>query len=120
MSAPGRHIAAACTLAAALLGGCDLVGPPRVAIKDILAKPTAFEGKEVLVRGTVVSVTKLPIVPIRGYVLREDGADLSVTTDGEVPAVGDALVVKGRIESAAIIGGQSYGLALRERDRGRQ
>lgn len=102
-------------LAGALaLGGCDYLPVGTTPIKDIVAAPTRFEGKEVKLRGTVKDVTKVPLLDIRQYTLDDGSGEITVVTTGDLPAEKSALLVTGKVESTAIIGGQSLGLHVQE------
>lgn len=68
-------------------------------------------------RGTVVEQWKIPLIEVRFYGLRDATGDLPVMTLNTLPGVGEEVVVKGRVESMAIVAGQSYGTALKELER---
>ncbi len=110
-----RHAAAG--LAVGLLAGCAQIGIGTTNVADIKRSPTSFEGKEVVVKGTVREVTKLPIVELKSYVIGDSTGEITVTTKSPPPAKGDKLVVRGQVASAAIVGGHSFGLHLAERER---
>jgi len=102
-------------LGAALGGaGCDMLGIGFTPISEIAASPARFDGQEVKVSGVVASVTKIPFVEMKAYVISEDGAELTVTTLGTLPAIDEKVSVQGKVESAAIVGGRSIGLRLIE------
>jgi len=102
-------------LAGALaLGGCDYLPFGTTPIKDIVAAPASFEGKEVKLRGTVKSVTKVPLLDIRQYTLDDGSGEVAVYTTGDLPAEKAKVLVKGKVESTAIIAGQSLGLRIQE------
>jgi hypothetical protein len=96
------------------VAACDTLGVGFTPIRDIVASPARFDGQDVKVTGVVTSATKVPFVEMKAYVIRADGAELTVTTLGTLPAVNDEVSVRGRIESAAIVGGRSVGLRLIE------
>lgn len=96
------------------VAACDMLGIGYTPIKDIVAAPGRFDGQEVKVTGVVTSATKLPFVETKAYVIRADGAELTVTTLDSLPAVNDKVSVQGKIESAAIVDGRSIGLHLIE------
>ena len=105
-------------LAAILLAaGCAHVGIGTTNVADIKRSPASFEGKEVVVKGTVREVTKLPIVELKSYVIADSTGEVTVTTKSAPPAKGDKLIVRGQVASAAIVGGHSFGLHLAERER---
>jgi cytochrome c-type biogenesis protein CcmE len=106
------------TIAFALaLAACDQLPFGYTDLRAIEQNPAQYEGKEVKVRGTVVDVLKLPIVDIRVFTLRDETGQLPIHTNGAVPALKQSVAVKGRVESAAIIGGQSLGLRVVEIER---
>lgn len=96
------------------LAGCDYLPVGTTPVKDIVAAPASFEGKEVKLRGTVKEVTKVPILDIRQYVLSDGSGEIVVVTSGDLPAEKSTVLVKGNVESALIVGGQSLGLHVRE------
>jgi len=106
-------------LAGALLGlgACDYLPAGFTPIADILGQPAAFEGREVKVSGKVVDVNKIPFLNIELYTLRDESGEIVVTRPAELPRVGEALAVRGRVESLAILGGEGFGTALRETGR---
>lgn len=97
--------------------GCDMLGIGFTSIKEIAASPARFDDQDVKVSGVVTSVTKIPFVEMKAYVIRQDGAELTVTTLGTLPVVDQKVSVQGKIESAAIVGGRSVGLRMIERRR---
>lgn len=96
------------------LGGCDHLPGGTTPVKDIVAAPADFEGKEVKVRGTVKEVIKVPLLDIRQYVLSDGSDEITVITSGDLPAEKSTVLVTGKAESAVILGGQSLGLHIRE------
>jgi len=111
-----RSIAFAAAVIGIALGGtaCDMLGIGYTSIQEIVAAPARFEGQEVKVTGVVTSVTKVPFVDMKAYVIRADDAELTVTTLGTLPTVNEKVSVEGKIESAAIVGSRSVGLRLIE------
>jgi hypothetical protein len=103
--------------AAAVLAACGHLGIGTTNVADIKANPRAFEGKEVVIKGTVRDVTKLPMVDLKSYVVADATGDITVTTKSNPPATGEKLVVRGEVSSAAIVGGHSFGVHVAERDR---
>ena len=93
---------------------CDVLGIGYTPISEIVASPARFEGQEVKVTGVVTSATKMPFVDMKAFVIKADGAELTVTTLGNLPAVDEKVSVQGTIESAAIVSGRSIGLRLVE------
>jgi len=104
-------------LAATLVAGCGHLGIGVTSVADIKRNPASFEGKEVVIKGTVQEVTKLPIVELKTYVLADSTGEITVTTKSAPPAKGERLLVRGDVASAAIVGGHSFGLHVGERER---
>lgn len=100
-----------------LLSGCDYLPFGQTPVKDIVAAPTQFEGKEVRIRGKVKDVTKIPLIDLDMYVVDDGSGELTVISHGTLPAVNDIVNVRGVVESAAILGGQSIGLRIKETKR---
>src|ERR1043165_10141596 len=66
--------------AAAVLAACGHLGIGTTNVADIKANPRAFEGKEVVIKGTVRDVTKLPMVDLKSYVVADATGDITGTT----------------------------------------
>lgn len=96
------------------LGGCDYLPLGYTRVAAIVAAPAAFEGGEVKVKGEVVDVTKIPLIDIKQFVLRDGKADISVTAHGALPALHSTVALKGKVENAAIFDGRSIGLHITE------
>lgn len=107
-----RSVVGAWILAIALTG-CDYLPFGYTPIKEILAAPANFEGKEVKVRGRVKDAMQLPIIG-RAFTVQGDGGEIVVMTQGALPAVNTEVTLRGIVRSAAIIGGQSLGLRVEE------
>jgi len=101
-------------IAVLLLAGCDALGLGVTPIREVTAAPANFEGKEIRLKGRVLSVTKLPLIDVKTYTLRDDSGEITVSTKGELPSVNDSGGVSGTVKSAAIVGGQSLGLRVEE------
>lgn len=102
-----------CLPALALLG-CGL-GPTSIA--EIRRNPGAFEGKTVTLRGKVTSVNQLPFLASKAYKLEGGGEEIWVTTEAAVPATDERVVVRGRVQSLAILGSSPLGLHVKESSR---
>jgi hypothetical protein len=99
-----------------ILIGCGLpVGTKPIAEVRQLA-PT-LEGKPVRVKGKVESTNQLPFMPTRFYKLSDGTGELWIATTNPLPAVGEALVVSGDLHNAAVFGGASLGIQIKERSR---
>lgn len=100
-----------------LLSGCDYLPFGLTPVKDIIASPAQFEGKEIRVKGKARNVTKIPLIDVRLYVLDDGSGEVTVLTQHDLPAENETVTVKGVVESAAILGGQSIGLRIKETKR---
>ena len=117
MTANSHRIVPGLALAMVLVAGCGHLGIGVTPVADIKRNPTAYEGREVVIKGTVREVTKLPIVELKTYVIADSTGEMTVTTKAAPPAKGERLIVRGEVSSAAIVGGHSFGLHLGERER---
>lgn len=97
-----------------LLSGCDYLPFGQTPLKEIVAAPAQFEGKEVRIRGKVKDVVKIPLIDLSMYVVDDGSGELTVIAHDTLPAVNDTVNVRGVVESAAIVGGQSIGLRIKE------
>lgn len=114
MIMPRRLMLAA--VAVLFVAGCDYLPFGYTTIREIVAAPGSFEGKEVKIRGTVTDSIKLPILG-QAYTVRNDGGEISVITHGSLPAANTEVALTGIVKSAAIVGGQSIGLRVEETKR---
>ena len=73
-------------------------------IAKLLQDPRGYEGKEVLVSGTVVDV--ISILVLKYFVVRDDTGEITVITQRPMPHKGDKVKVYGRIEEAFSLGDQ--------------
>jgi len=104
-------------LAAIALAGCDYLPFGYTPIKDILAAPASFEGKEVKLKGKVKDIIKLPILNVKMYTLQDETGEIGITTLGELPAADGTVALKGTVKSAVIVSGQSLGAHVEETKR---
>ena len=111
-----RSLIAACGFAAALaLAGCDQLSIGYTPVKDIVASPGPFEGKEVKVKGKAQDPVQL--FGLKMFTVADETGQIKVSTAGAVPATGTEVAVKGVVKSAVIVGGQSVGLHIEETQR---
>lgn len=101
---------------AAVLAGCD-AGAGAMPIGEIAQNGSAFEGREVKLRGAVSQLVKLPFADAKSYRLKDATGDIVVWTTGTMPGEGEEVIVRGRVENIAIVSGQSLGLSLKEIER---
>lgn len=100
----------------ALLAGCGLpVGTKSMA--EVRQAAPALEGKAVRVKGKVETTNQIPFLPTRFYKLSDGTGELWVATMDPLPVVGDTLVVSGELHNAAVLGGASLGIQIKERNR---
>jgi len=111
-----KRIAWTALAALVLLAGCDYLPFGYTPIREIVAAPGPFEGKEVKIRGKVTQAIKLPILG-QSFVVSDDTGEITVTTNGPLPAPNAEIALTGIVKSAAIIGGQSIGLRVEETKR---
>ena len=113
-----RKFNIAIPLAAVLLFvGCDLVPFGTRPIGEVRQAAPSLEGKSVKVKGQVVDTNQLPFVGTRFYKIQDNTGALWVTTKDSLPVVGESLVVSGELHNAAVLGGASMGIQIRERSR---
>lgn len=108
----GGPLALACAMA---LAGCDYLPFGYTPVKEITDSPGRFEGNEVKIKGRAESATSL--MGFRTFLLRDDSGEIVVVTEGELPASGDSVALKGTVRSAMIIGGNPLGLRVEETKR---
>lgn len=100
----------------ALTSGCALsLRNPDIA--DLERHPGRYQGRTVAVNGVVTSSWGLPLVPFRFYKVDDGTGEVTVLSEGRrMPARGERVRVRGRVEEVALLGGRPLGLHLRERD----
>ena len=101
---------------AASLGGCavSLRNPD---IADLQRHPGRYQDRTVSISGVVTSSWGLPLVPFRFYKVDDGTGEVTVLSEGlRMPAAGERVRVKGRVQDVAILGGRPLGLHLREQD----
>jgi hypothetical protein len=101
---------------AALTSGCAMsLRTPDIA--DLQRHPGRYQDHTVTVNGVVTSSWGLPLVPFRFYKVDDGTGEVTVLSEGSrMPAKGERVRVKGRVEQVAVLGGRPLGLHLRERD----
>ena len=109
--------AAVYLIAAACLAGCDYLPFGYTKIGEIVAKATQFEGREVKIHGKVMDANKIPLLNIKSYSLQDDTGMITVITLGSLPVTGQEIGIRGIAENMLVVGGQSFGLTLKETTR---
>ena len=86
-------------------------------ISELQRHPGRYQDRTVSVSGVVTSSWGLPLVPFRFYKVDDGTGEVTVLSDGlRMPAAGEHVRVKGRVQDVAILGGRPLGLHLREQD----
>jgi hypothetical protein len=104
----------AIVVAVAALSGCAMsLRNPDIA--DLQRHPGRYQDRTVSVNGVVTSSWGLPLVPFQFYKVDDGTGEMTVLSDGRrMPAAGERVRVKGRVEDVAVLGGRPLGLHLRE------
>jgi hypothetical protein len=100
----------------AILSGCavSLRNPD---IADLRNHPGRYQDHTVSINGVVTTSWGLPLVPFRFYKVDDGTGEVTVLSDGRrMPAAGERVRVRGRVQDVAVIGGRPLGLHLREED----
>jgi len=98
------------------LSGCALsLRNPNIA--DLKNHPGRYQDRTVSVSGVVTSSWGLPLVPFRFYKVDDGTGEVTVLSNGlRMPAQGEHVRVRGRVQEVAILGGRPLGLHIREED----
>ncbi|MCX7893429.1 MAG: hypothetical protein N2544_13850 [Burkholderiales bacterium] len=114
--------APALLLALALsLAGCEGPREAVTPIRDIVAAPARFEGKEVRIRGRVTGSAEIRMrggASHRSYSVRDATGEMPVVTAGPFPPQGAEVTVRGTVELPPPTGTLAVGPRLRESGRG--
>ena len=81
-------------------------------IKTILESPESFQGRIVTVGGKAGGAFKLPFMSQGLYMIDDGTGSLTVITKKGLPATGETVTVRGKIQSAFQIFGKTYGIAI--------
>src|SRR5712692_5221052 len=106
----------AVVILAVTLSGCavSLRNPD---IADLQRHPGRYQDRSVSISGVVTSSWGVPLVPFRFYKVADGTGEVTVLSNGlRMPAAGERVRVKGRVQEVAIFGGRPLGLHLREED----
>jgi hypothetical protein len=86
-------------------------------ISDLRQHPGRYQDRTVSINGVVTSSWGLPLVPFRFYKVDDGTGEVTVLSESSrMPAKGEHVRVKGRVQEVAVLGGRPLGLHLRERD----
>jgi hypothetical protein len=94
------------------LNGCDSLPFGYTPIGDIVSDPGRFEEQIVKVRGEVTETTKIPLLEIKSYTLRDDSGEIVVYALEALPPLNRKAIVKARVKTVAIVDGKGIGLRL--------
>ncbi|PTQ79483.1 hypothetical protein C8R21_12730 [Nitrosospira multiformis] len=98
-----------------LLGSCDrLRATP---INAVTTSPANFDGKEVALHGVVTELTRIPLIDMKSFVLKDDSGEIAILTDHDLPKSGQELSVKVKVQNLAIINGEPLGTTITEIER---
>lgn len=102
-------------LALALSGCAVSLRNPNIA--DLQRHPGRYQDQTVSVSGVVTSSWGLPLLPFRFYKVDDGTGEVTVLSEStRMPATGERVRVKGRVQEVAVLGGRPLGLHLREED----
>ena len=109
-----RALAALST--AVLLSGCAAsLRSPNIA--DVQRNSGHYTDRTVTIDGTVTNSWGVPLVPFRFYKIDDGTGQVTVLSQNlRMPANGERVRVRGRVEDVAMLGGRALGLHLREED----
>ena len=101
---------------ATTLGGCALsLRNPDIA--ELQRHPGRYQDRTVSVSGVVTSSWGVPLVPFRFYKVDDGTGQVTVLSQSaRMPATGERVRVRGRVQDVGMFGGRSVGLHLREED----
>lgn len=94
-------------------------GPTLTPIRDVVAAPARFQGKELTVQGTVSSTSEVVMsggAASRFYTLKGEGGEIVVTVRESLPTRGQTLVVTGVVAEAPKGKGLAPRLAEKRRE----
>lgn len=93
------------------LSSCGINATP---VGEIAKSPVNFDGKEVTLHGTAKGQTRIPLVNVKSYVLKDGSGEITILTDGDLPKTDEKLTVKVKVQNIAIVNGESLGMAATE------
>jgi hypothetical protein len=86
-------------------------------ISDLQRHPGRYQDRTVSVSGVVTSSWGVPLVPFRFYKVDDGTGEVTVLSQSSrMPAKGERVRVRGRVQDVAMLGGTAVGLHLREED----
>ena len=86
-------------------------------IADLQRHPGRYQDHTVSINGVVTSSWGVPLVPFRLYKVDDGTGEVTVLSQGSrMPATGEHVRVKGKVQEVAVLGGRPLGLHIREED----
>src|SRR5438067_11069471 len=86
-------------------------------ISDLQRHPGRYQDRTVSINGVVTSSWGLPHVPFRFYKVDDGTGEVTVLSNGlRMPATGEHVRVKGRVQDVAVLAGRPLRLHLRQED----
>src|SRR5437660_2126872 len=86
-------------------------------IAELQRHPGRYQDRTVSVSGVVTSSWGVPLVPFRFYKVDDGTGEVTVLSQSSrMPAKGEHVRVKGRVQDVAVLGGRPVGLHIREED----
>jgi hypothetical protein len=105
---------AVAALVLTLTSGCAL-SLRNASVAELNQNPGRYHDRTVNIDGVVTSSWGLPLVPFRFYKVDDGTGEISVLSQSSrMPARGERVRVKGRVNEVAVLGGRPLGLHLRE------
>lgn len=86
-------------------------------ISDIIASPANFDGKEVKLKGVASDITRIPLLYLKSYVLKDDSGEITILTRANLPKTGEEIIIRAKVQSLAIIRGEVIGMMVLELER---
>jgi hypothetical protein len=84
-------------------------------IADLQRHPGRYTNHTVSVSGVVTNSWGVPLIPYRMYKVDDGTGEVTVLSQSSrMPAKGEHVRVKGRVEDIAMLGGRALGLHIRE------
>src|SRR5919108_5999530 len=84
-------------------------------IAELRQHPGRYQDRTVSVNGIVTSSWGLPLVPFRFYRVDDGTGEVTVLSQSmRMPAKGERVRVKGKVQDVAVFGGRALGLHIRE------
>jgi hypothetical protein len=93
--------------------GCEYMGVANTRIADVLARPTTYLGREVVLKGPVVQSLKLGPV-VNSYWVSDGTGQIRISAADTVALPGRQVIVRGTVDCLAFVMGEPFGVYVRE------